>query len=56
MRIASRIVFSYSPESYTQPVFVSYGNCSGRMKFFSRSSAGSIPSSAASRSTIRSTR
>ncbi len=54
MSIATRIVFSYSPESYSQPVGVVYGNCSGRSRFFSRSSAGSIFSSAARQSTIRS--
>jgi hypothetical protein len=44
------------PESYTQPVLDVYGNCSGRSRFFSRSSAGSIFSSSARQSTMRSTR
>ena len=33
-----------------------YGNCSGRSRFFMRSSAGSMPSSSARQSTMRSTR
>ena len=54
--MASFSARGYSPRSYSQPVFEMYGNCSGRSRFFIRSSAGSIFSSAASMSTIRSTR
>ena len=47
---------SYSPESYTFPAAVWYGNCSGWMKFLRRTSAGSSPSSRASSSIDRSTK
>src|SRR3954468_24987748 len=47
---------SYSPESYVQPVFDSYGNCSARSRLRRRSSIGSTPSSCARQSTTRSTR
>ncbi len=42
------------PLSYSQPSAEWYGNLSGGMKFFMRSAAGSIFSSWASMSTIRS--